>query len=683
MTSLLPLRNGHPVGASFSITRTLVLVGLLLLTAYFTVSGGSLSASAATATADTPASTGQAPIELGNGRVADLAGVLSSEQVSEIEAASHKLSEDEFFDVWIVLVDRFADPEDAQQWADAVATKNGLGAQQYLLAIATEGRTFFLSAPSLGRVPEARLLEIERRLIAPKLTVGDFTGAALATFSGLSEPLPKPTATAVAAAKPITPGTAIAAVILVTLPFLLIALLVWILVRRRRASRALRSARAASMIAATVPAPTPAPAPAPAPAPIRLPVSVPAPAAPAPPPGLRPINELGREADSALVATDDAVRMAEQDLGFAAAQYGDSSVGDFSESLARAKQHLAEAFALKQKLTDEIPDTEQEIREWTTRIIALCAASMANVEAQRQRFAALRHIEADAGALLISVREEVSRAEAGIPVARADLDRLRARYGGSVLTSTEDNLTRAEALITATRTELESAESGLVRGDSSAAALAIQRAQSMTAQATTLASTISARGGELAEAASRVLSQSTILEQLITIARGISENVNVLTPLANLAEQTVSLARGDTNPLRALDKLHEASAALTHAIEDVQRSRAEASAGFVAAPAGPTTPEDAKRHAREAKDLARAQKSEARRARIARENVARAERDQIREIERVRELEREQARQRRAERTESRRPRDSAGGSSSGGSSSGGRGRSSGGGGRF
>ncbi|WP_187976569.1 YgcG family protein [Mycetocola sp. JXN-3] len=667
--------------------RTLVLVGLLLLSAYVMVTGSPLSASAAPAETDTPASAGQVPFELGTGRVADLAGVLSAEQVTEIDAASRKLSSDEHLDVWIVLVDRFAEPEDAQQWADAVAEKNGLGPQQYLLAIATEGRTFFLSAPSLGRVSDSRLLEIERRLIAPKLTEGDFTGAALATFSGLSEPMPAPTPTATASTADktiITPGIVVAVIILVSLPFLLIALLIWILIRRRRASRALSAARAATVITATAPAP--AQVPAPAPAPIRLPVSAPTPPASAPPPVLRPIADLGRDADSALVTTDDAVRMADQDLGFAAAQYGDSSVGDFTEALARAKRNLAEAFTLKQKLTDETPDTEQEIREWTTRILALCATAMADVQAQQQGFAALRRIEADAGALLASAREEVLLAEARIPAAGAEMDRLRARYGASVLAETGNNLSRAGALIAAAHTELESAESGTARGDSAAAALAIQRAQKAAGQATTLASTISTRAGELAEAASRVLSQSTILAQLITIARGIPENVNVLTPLASLAEQTVALARTDANPLRALDKLREASAALTHAIEEVQRSRAEAAAaaaGFAAAPAVPTTPEDAQLQARAAKDLARARKAEARRARIARDNVARAERDQIRAIERARELEREQARQRRAERTESRRPRDSGGGSSSGGSSSGGRGRSGGGGGRF
>ncbi|WP_043321235.1 TPM domain-containing protein [Mycetocola saprophilus] len=664
--------------------RTLVLIGLLLLTAYVTVTGSPLSASAAPAETDTPASAGQVPLELGTGRVADLAGVLSAEQVTEIDAASRKLSSDEHLDVWIVLVDRFAEPEDAQQWADAVAEKNGLGPQQYLLAIATEGRTFFLSAPSLGRVSDSRLLEIERRLIAPQLTEGDFTGAALATFSGLSEPMPAPTptastATATADKTIITPGIVVAVIILVSLPFLLVALLIWILIRRRRASRALSAARAATVITATTPAP--AQVPAPAPAPIRLPASAQTPPASAPPPVLRPIADLGRDADSALVTTDDAVRMADQDLGFAAAQYGDSSVGDFTEALARAKRNLAEAFTLKQKLTDETPDTEQEIREWTTRILALCATAMADVQAQQQGFAALRRIEADAGALLASAREEVLLAETRIPAAGAELDRLRARYGASVLAEAGNNLSRAGALIAAAHTELESAESGTARGDSAAAALAIQRAQKAAGQATTLASTISTRAGELAEAASRVLSQSMILAQLITIARGIPENVNVLTPLASLAEQTVALARTDANPLRALDKLREASAALTHAIEDVQRSRAEsaeAAAGFAAAPAVPTTPEDAKLQARAAKDLARAQKAEARRARIARENVARAERDQIRAIERARELEREQARQRRAERTESRRPRDSGSGSSSGG-----RGRSGGGGGRF
>src|SRR5690606_18285347 len=79
-------------------------------------------------------------------------------------------------DLFVVFVDDFTDPPNAQQWADAVAMDNGLGPQQYLLAIATEGRNYYISADEEGPISSSRVTEIEQN-IQPYLSDEDWAGA--------------------------------------------------------------------------------------------------------------------------------------------------------------------------------------------------------------------------------------------------------------------------------------------------------------------------------------------------------------------------------------------------------------------------------------------------------------------------------------------------------------------------
>src|SRR5690606_33510470 len=67
------------------------------------------------------------------------------------------------------------------QTADA----NGLGPQQYLLAVATQGRQFYLSGASDGPVSFDQLGQIEQQ-IQPELREGDWVGAVDVAADGLT-----------------------------------------------------------------------------------------------------------------------------------------------------------------------------------------------------------------------------------------------------------------------------------------------------------------------------------------------------------------------------------------------------------------------------------------------------------------------------------------------------------------
>ena len=148
---------------------------LALTAAFSIVIGGAVSASATD------------PVSLGNGRVLDDAGVLSAADERAIQQRSEELSQSSNVDLWVVFVDEFTDPSDAADWADQTAIDNGLGSNQYLLAVSTEGRTYHLSADLDGPVSEDALIAIAQQRVQPELRDEDWAGAAIAAADGLAD----------------------------------------------------------------------------------------------------------------------------------------------------------------------------------------------------------------------------------------------------------------------------------------------------------------------------------------------------------------------------------------------------------------------------------------------------------------------------------------------------------------
>src|SRR5690606_38417983 len=89
-------------------------------------------------------------------------------------------------DLWVVYVDTFTNPSSPQAWGDQVALDNGLGINQYLLAISTEGRQFYLSGAEEGPVTFDELDAIEQDRIGPALQQNDWVGGAIAAADGLT-----------------------------------------------------------------------------------------------------------------------------------------------------------------------------------------------------------------------------------------------------------------------------------------------------------------------------------------------------------------------------------------------------------------------------------------------------------------------------------------------------------------
>jgi uncharacterized membrane protein YgcG len=127
----------------------------LTVAALTLVAAGALSSSAAYATD---------PLTLDAGYVTDDAGVLSAAEEDAVEARLQELSDNSNADLFVVLVDDFTSPSDNVAWADTVADQNNLGQNQYLLAIAVEGRSYYISAAAGGPLSDSKLDDVEEKI---------------------------------------------------------------------------------------------------------------------------------------------------------------------------------------------------------------------------------------------------------------------------------------------------------------------------------------------------------------------------------------------------------------------------------------------------------------------------------------------------------------------------------------
>ena len=126
----------------------------------------------------------ETPLDLDDGHITDVSGVLDDTDEARLEQQLGDLAAaDDRPELFVVLVPDFEDPDNALAWADDTALRNNLASDQYLVAIATDGRTLAISAEygdgdvSSGPLSEARVLDIEDELGAEYLAHDDWASS--------------------------------------------------------------------------------------------------------------------------------------------------------------------------------------------------------------------------------------------------------------------------------------------------------------------------------------------------------------------------------------------------------------------------------------------------------------------------------------------------------------------------
>ena len=480
------------------------------------------------------AASATSPVTLGSGYVLDDVGALTSDQIAAAEDALGEFRDASGLDLWVVFVDEFSDPSSSQDWAYAAAEQNGLGPTQYLLAVAVESRQFYLWGDSAGPVTDDQLGAIEQNDTQPALADDDWPGAILATAAGLSEAVGTDGGGSSSSngSGGLLPLLAVGAVVIAG--FVLVG---WVLLRKRRH---------------------------------------PSPSAMEPP--AVPTEELERQASAALVATDDAITTSAQELGFAKAQFGDEATAAFSDALERARAALTEAFSLQQSLDDGTPDTDASTRAAYTRILELCAAANADLDAKAADFDELRKLEQNAPEALVRVEDERVKAAAAVEAADVALAALGARYAPEAFATVSDNPDQARARLEFATEQLAEAQRDVAAGRGGEAAVGIRAAEDAVDQARLLERAIDDLATNLAEAERQAAALVSELETDLATAASLPDADGRVSAATLATRRGVDEARkslvAPSRPLAALEALRAANEQIDAVIAGVRDAQA-------------------------------------------------------------------------------------------------------------
>jgi len=480
-------------------------------------------------------------VEFGASPVVDTVGALTPDETGEVEAAIDEAADRSGRQLFVAYVSEFEDPADAGSWATETANDNNMGSEDYLLAVAIDGRAYHLSAAEDASLSEGDVDRIAVQVIEPHLRDGDWAAAAIAG------------AEAIGGGGSSGGGLGWLWIVLLVVAAAAVVVVAIVLARRRGRDGA-------------------------------------TPAAGAPP---VPIEELRRRSGGALVAADDALKTSEEELGFAVASFGEESTADFRAALATATAKVREAFALQQRLDDHEPDTEAQQREWYAGILRLTEEAESLLDAQAERFDALRALEQNAPQALARAEEAIRASESGIAPAAARLRALSSQYAPTALAPVADNPEQASARIAFARDSAAEAGAALGRGETGAAAVDIRAAEEAADQAALLTAAVERLAADLSDGDRAVAAGIDDLDADVRTARGMPDAA--LGSLADRVEAEANalraeLGRAGRSPHELAARLDAVNREIDAAIQgardaavQAQRTRAELDRALLAA----------------------------------------------------------------------------------------------------
>lgn len=471
---------------------------------------GALLGSAVLAFATAAPAMAEQPVDLGTSPISDVVGALDD------PAAAERAIDDAYdrtgVSLFVVLVDEFENPSNPDDWTDATAVRNGLGVDDVLLAIATEGRTFSLSATE-EVLDDAQFDAVIDRVEA-SLRDEDWDGAVVGAAGVIADRLDPgfdPVPLAVVGGLVVVGGVVVGGIALAR--------------RRRNTAGARASAK-----------------------------------------------ELDTRAGSLLVQLDDSVKTSEQELGFAIAQFGEEATAPFAEALAEAKAQLGEAFTLRRRLDDAQPESAEERRALTQRIVLLCESADAALDAQADAFDELRDLEKNAPRLAESLNAEHRSLAARIDAADATVSELRRRFGAPSVDAVDENPAQARKLAGFAASALTTARESLEASEEGRAAVAVRAAQQAIGQVGQLLASVDALAADLPQLDARL--DAAVADTRADAAEARAADSVALAPAIEDAER-VLVAAERQDPATALAAVEQANAALNRALGAVRDRQAQ------------------------------------------------------------------------------------------------------------
>ncbi|MFI6319251.1 TPM domain-containing protein [Nonomuraea sp. NPDC050556] len=464
--------------------------------------------------------------------VTDRQGVLG-DRTAAVESSIGKLYDDTGLRLYVVYVKNFSGMN-ATTWADDTAEQSGLGRDDLLMAVATAERRYAVSADTNAPLTDAQLKQVAQNAIVPALRQGDWAAAAIGAADGYGRQMAATSAGGQTGGQTGEKGSGAA-------PLIVGGVLVaggvggYLYYRRRKSTRT----------AAT-------------------------------------FKDLETRAGQALVHTDDAVKTSEQEIGFAAAQFGDDATQRFSEALEYAKGELNAAFHLRQQLDDEIPEDDATRKAWLEEIVQRCAAANARLDAESEGFDRLRDLEGQAPQVLAEVERAQAELAPKVDQVRQALAETAQRYAPTAITPVEGNPDEAASRLEFAAQSLGEARAAIQSGDNGKAVVPVLAAQSAVDQAKQLLEAVTRRADDLDRAAAGLKPALEAVAANLAAAKAVAADDRFTADLSaqiafaeSAATQVATdVVSGPVDPIALLRRVEEAQNTLDQGLSGVRDKKA-------------------------------------------------------------------------------------------------------------
>lgn len=422
-------------------------------------------------------------------------------------------------------------------FADETAGANSLGGNDALLVVAMTDRSdaIWRSSSYLDRLTDRELQTVLSQQVEPLLRDGDYAGAAIAAAYGLRSA--SRTNEGVAPAPAPAPSASLPDLGFVV-PLILIvvgAVVLWSVLASRRRERAALAARAAQDA------------------------------------------QRATEANAALIRADESLRDAQQEMGYAEAQFSAEEIAPYRAAVGAAEVELKAAFTLRQQLDDAVPDTEDARRQMVEGIVTHATKALALLDEQRKRVEEMRELERRAPELLAALHQQVSDIAARLPGAERTIAGF-ARYAEQSWSSVKSNASDARDLVSRASAHVSEGEAASQQGDAAGAAKGVREAQQDLTEAMRLLDAIESVAAAISEAQrtarDHVAAASSDIEKATALARAHAEpehEQRLATARAAMASAESALASPTPDFLAAVKLAVEAGSGATAVLAELRQ----------------------------------------------------------------------------------------------------------------
>lgn len=436
-------------------------------------------------------------------QVADDVGALSPSDEREVDAALATLLDESGVQLWTWFIDTTGDLT-APDFAARTAERSSFGGTDLLLVLAMDDRAYGYSSPAGFPLSDAELERLLSDELEPSLRDGDNAGAIVQLARSLGRALAGRAPGAIPAelaeeqegegseaeengvegvvADVVGLGIGIMTVVIL----IILGLAAWFfIVRRRYGNEVSRPTRG----------------------------GVPSDPLPA-----KSDEALDAEANRQLLATDDAVRDSEEELGFAEAQFGEAEAATFRAAIAAARTDLRAAFEIRQQLDDAVEEDAPTRRRMLSDLLARCQGAQARLDAEAERFEALRALEREAPNVLAALPAAIDAVEARVSSVAATMEHLKG-YAEVSWQAVAPNLDEARSRVAAARAAVGEGQVAASAGDRARTAAAVHVGQEAVARAGAFLDAVEHLAAELDLARDRVATEIADAEADLARAR--------------------------------------------------------------------------------------------------------------------------------------------------------------------